>query len=115
MKAKLLIQPPVEVEGTAEEIIQLVKLFNQGREIRPPRKSKRGRSKAFNRGKTGSVGKRRKLTRKRWSDEDDMRLKEAYNKKMTLDEIAELTGRTVKAVTKRIIVLTNSGKLKKRQ
>lgn len=80
MKAKLLIQPAVEVEGTAEEIIQLVKLYNQGREMRPPGKSKRGRSKGFNRGKTSSAGKRRKLTRKRWSEEENMRLKEYYNK-----------------------------------
>jgi len=110
MKATLVTDPPIEIEGTPEEIMQIVELSNRNK---PSLSQKEPPEKKIKRGRPPKKGKPKKSKiRKNWTGDEIDSLKKGHKDKLSFSELAQLTGHPEKAVRTRIIRMLNSGELK---
>lgn len=122
MKAKLSIgEMNVEVQGSPAEIAEIIGLQGGKVQLKPdiplrPRikKTKGTRKKVTRRGKAKSASPPKKRKRQpivRWKPEEKEKLKVGCKAKKSIPELAKMLGRSVSAVTQRIIIMRNNREL----
>jgi hypothetical protein len=117
MKAKILTLPVIELDGTFEEIAEIIKRYTKTLAIiesNPPEILGERKSKPC-KPKKPKLGISKKSGRKSWTKDDELELKKCYDENLPIGDYAEKTNRTESSVKQKLIKMINSGKIEQKK